>query len=756
MASPKRTSMGKKKTLHSGGMMRAGKDAIVVTKRYYKKHQRMSKRHYGGQLQVDEDEGNIEFVQGDKPGTFRMRVLPKMSSSMPALHPAAAGPEDDEPIQPFGHRKSKYGASERTSIAVIRQEAKKKGYRKMTLEVKKLRETERKFYEKRKKEKGAAKRKKSLAQIVDYEIVNCNRENSFAAIAKRTILAESNIFDDPDVNDDDSFDDRSIGDSSFASFTSRDASIGSLGTASLASGVSVMGPIHITTDVTIARAMSRFNKRKAAYERKMTLTESARSTLLKKVHEKKMKPIRARKARRETEALKKLINTVKAVQVCKVLKQKIEEGKKNKEQRDLENATATYLQNTLARAKSRKMWKKYTEFYSKVFKSRWIFQMAIRTWRRKRGSAVIKKFLDDNKDRSPMNLMITKFMTKVRRVQRFTKSFLICHNLRIQLLGEIWDEVEDKFAKRLEMRMKDARKMKPITLPPSSDIDPTLVRAYNSTCDLWSIMDKKMDTLLQSERDKKHLSNNLMAAMHLEKLSRHDKRRALCDVLKVARAHHIQNISELENRILEDRKKKAMVKFTSEEAFKALNLKSLKGDVQRPKAEPRVDFKKDTPLFMFWSSFGGREDIKKHVEEVYHKVYREKHGDPIKKWKEKMAAEALIRERNLKSRGANGEAHNDKRRYGLSVEAFQRKLSVGISTEGVAASGSGQMSQERTAEAMVSAIRNKQRRREVENLKAKAAVKTARQKRHRKAGINKEKKSKKEEELDLLLKQKRV
>ena len=70
--------------------------------------------------------------------------------------------------------------------------------------------------------------------------------------------------------------------------------------------------------------------------------------------------------------------------------------------------------------------------------------MAIRTWRRKRGTAVIKNFLEDNKDRSPMNLMITKFMTKVRRVQRFAKSFLICHNLRIKMLGEIWDEVEDK------------------------------------------------------------------------------------------------------------------------------------------------------------------------------------------------------------------------------------------------------------------------------------------------------------------------
>ena len=116
--------------------------------------------------------------------------------------------------------------------------------------------------------------------------------------------------------------------------------------------------------------------------------------------------------------------------------------------------------------------------------------------------------------------------------------------------------------------MKDARRMKPIVIPPTSDIDQALVKAYNSTCDLWSIMDKKMETLLQSEREKKHLSNNKMAAMHLEKLSRTDKRHALCDVLKQARALHIANITELENRIMEDRKKKAMVKFTSAEASK--------------------------------------------------------------------------------------------------------------------------------------------------------------------------------------------
>ena len=180
--------------------------------------------------------------------------------------------------------------------------------------------------------------------------------------------------------------------------------------------------------------------------------------------------------------------------------------------------------------------------------------MAIRTWRRKRATVVLKQFLRDNKDRSPMNLMITKFLTKVRRVQRFAKSWYVCHHQRMMMLGDIWDEVEDKFAKRLEARMRDARKMKPLVLPQESEIDNKLVKAYNTTCELWQIMDEKMDRLLQTERKKKHLSNNIMASMHLEKLTKTDKRSTLGGILKEQRMLHIKNIKELENRMLEERK----------------------------------------------------------------------------------------------------------------------------------------------------------------------------------------------------------
>ena len=86
----------------------------------------------------------------------------------------------------------------------------------------------------------------------------------------------------------------------------------------------------------------------------------------------------------QADALKKMIGAVKLVNGWKNLYDRIAIAKESKSRSALEDEMATFLQNTLSRAKSRKMWKKYTEFYSKVFKSRWIFQMAIRTWRKKK------------------------------------------------------------------------------------------------------------------------------------------------------------------------------------------------------------------------------------------------------------------------------------------------------------------------------------------------------------------------------------
>ena len=76
-----------------------------------------------------------------------------------------------------------------------------------------------------------------------------------------------------------------------------------------------------------------------------------------------------------------------------------------------------------------------------------------------------------------------------------------------------------------------------------------------------------------------------------------------------------------------------------------LNLKNIKGDVKKPKQEAVVE-EKDIPLFMFWSSYGSHADLRKHVEDMFFRVYRKKHGDPIQNWKNKMNAEADRREKN--------------------------------------------------------------------------------------------------------------
>lgn len=179
------------------------------------------------------------------------------------------------------------------------------------------------------------------------------------------------------------------------------------------------------------------------------------------------------------------------------------------------------------------------------------------------------------------------------------------------------------------------------------------------------------------------------------------------------------------------RKRKARSKFDSSEASRVLNLKNIKGDVRKQKKEDIDVEEKDVALFMFWSSFGSHTDLKKHVEDMYLRVYKQKHGDPIQNWKNKMNLEADRREKN-KSR----EKTSSKRRYGVSVAQFQERVDMtGVSTEGVGGENDGPMSQERTAKAMVSVIRNKQRKKEVENLKARTVVQMERQRRHRKAGL---------------------
>lgn len=301
------------------------------------------------------------------------------------------------------------------------------------------------------------------------------------------------------------------------------------------------------------------------------------------------------------------------------------------------------------------------------------------------------------------------------------------------MLGVVWDEIEGKFAKRLEHRMREARKMKPLKVPVHTKVDPKAVKSYNSTCELWEIMDRKMETLLQSERQKKHISRKT-TAMHLQKLTKKQKQETLREVLKEQRKWHIKNIEEMKKRLLAERKKRARSKYDVEDVSEVLNLLSMAGKVTK-QAEERDIVDRDVPLFLFWTTWGSKAELTKFIEKKYQAKYSEIHGDPIVKWKKKMAEEAKKREKNAAHKIFS--AKGNKRRFGVRVmgQSDQLNITFGISTEGLGSDKLNFMNKERNAEVVVSAIRSKQRMKEVENLKARAAVQIERQRRHRVAGL---------------------
>lgn len=102
-----------------------------------------------------------------------------------------------------------------------------------------------------------------------------------------------------------------------------------------------------------------------------------------------------------------------------------------------------------------------------------------------------------------------------------------------------------------------------------------------------------------------------------------------------------------------------------------------------------------------------------------------------------MASEAIKWEHSASSKQSKI-SEGTGRRFGLMVSASAHRFE-GIATDGIGIGigkeRGGILSKERTTKAMVSAIRNKQRKREVESLKARTLVQGHRQNRHRKAGI---------------------
>jgi len=378
---------------------RSASDAYLLGKNRKRKQRQMKVLGggtYGGLLGSDEDdqEMNITYYQDKRSMKF---VLPEIGG-------AGDGGRDG------GSKKTEVVVKKKNhgmKMSEIRKKAEKLGYRKEILD---LRQKERQFYDDFKGRKGKKLGGKKLLEKLTHQVIEkaSHRPVSFATIAKNAILDSAHEFDDDSV--------LSYPETDSVVTMDGVGSIGSLG--SQASIVTQMSACHMSTSLIMARAMDRFEKRKQVNQLKKFQTMHARAMLMNKIEEKKNRPKKLRRERRFKKGQETWLTIATLIKNKTTWEANFRDlVEKRKRQTEMDEASR-YLQKTLSSLKSKKLWAKYTRFYAHVVRSRWIFMMAIRCWRRRKSADKMKIFLLEQKQQSQISIMVSKFLKKVRECAR--------------------------------------------------------------------------------------------------------------------------------------------------------------------------------------------------------------------------------------------------------------------------------------------------------------------------------------------------
>jgi len=267
---------------------------------------------------------------------------------------------------------------------------------------------------------------------------------------------------------------------------------------------------------------------------------------------------------------------------------------------------------------------------------------------------------------STISIMVAKFLKSVRKVQKFVRAFLDCNRVRMSILSGMWNEVEVKFESLLTARMKEAKRMKPVLVDKTSDLSRVLLSEYNNTVKAWQERNDAFEELMQGQRRKKHVANNLIASLHLV-LSKQDRITVLAKMLRTARNNHVKNITLCIQRINSERKKRALSRFDVSDVTKVLMLGDMTGEV--PKQPEQIEDDNLRPFFLFWSALKEQQTI----DQLFNVTYNDnKFGDPIE-----------ANQKSLNSRkglAVVAVPKVQKRRYAVSIEKFVTSSPAKISS----------------------------------------------------------------------------
>jgi len=252
----------------------------------------------------------------------------------------------------------------------------------------------------------------------------------------------------------------------------------------------------------------------------------------------------------------------------------------------------------------------------------------------------------------------------------------------MEILIDVWNEVESKFEKRLSVRLKEARKMNPISIAKTSFVNKNTLREYNQTVSAWQKRDDEMAALLEKSKEKKHISKGQSSlSMDVKSLSPETRNKVLGRILRDSRRKHVREIDVMMKKIEVERKKRAKCRYSTKDVEKVLNLADMTAGLKKPDEIERHSSDHLSPLFLFWSVFGNRSGLIKTVEKEYNSTYIEVFGDPIKEWKRRMKENFKKEEERLSNGSPTGAVRRTSKRGGRERDLSSgRRYAVSIET----------------------------------------------------------------------------
>jgi len=306
----------------------------------------------------------------------------------------------------------------------------------------------------------------------------------------------------------------------------------------------------------------------------------------------------------------------------------------------IRHAMATKIAKFYKRILTKAIWTTLSRFLALMKKHSWKFTLQIKAWRRYRVTNVIRQFLFDAKALGASVRVVGKFSAKVRKVQKFARSFLRCSLGRHAFLRSVLDEVAAQYMADLSAKMDQENYMADLKIDTKRDRPVNGKRServeVNLTLNQWRNVNDKFDALIVRQREQGNISKSAKNKL-LQPLSPEVLHEMCWDLLRSKRREFLLNADVLSQKMHEDRKRKAAGAYTVDDVkfimFPEEDHPDFRGKVRKIDIGEGAgaDNNDKRPFFAFYNGLKPLGGVYAVLRELYDEKYNETYGNVVER-----------------------------------------------------------------------------------------------------------------------------